>query len=71
MVCGFSHTIDRKANYHEKILALTIILTVLSLAVKRLCIATQYCSLCLSQGYDFLVASPEYFSAISIVPGLF
>ena len=56
----------------KKYYALTIALTVLSLVVTRLCIATQYCSLCLSQGYDLLVASPEYFSAISsIVPGLF
>jgi hypothetical protein len=56
----------------KKIYALTIVFIVLTLIAGGLSIDNNYCSLCLSQGYDLLVTSPEYFSSIStIVPGLF
>jgi hypothetical protein len=56
----------------KKFYALAVALTLLTLTVARLYIDNRYCSLCLSQGYDLLVTSSEYFSLIpSIVPGLF
>jgi hypothetical protein len=51
---------------------LAIVLILISLALTKLHIINQYCSLCLSRGYELLVTAPEYFSSIpSIVPDLF
>jgi hypothetical protein len=56
----------------KKWIPLIIVLVTFIAAGGKFLAAKKYGALCLSQGYELLTSSPEYFNAISsIVPGLY
>jgi hypothetical protein len=57
----------------KKWIPLIIVLVTFIAAGGKFLAAKQYCSLCLSQGYENLVSAPAYFcdTVVTVLPALF